>query len=318
VSVPSMRPPLFPVDPTCTVEPLNVLPSLKREWERFVVIGAGKTGMDAVLELLRQRVDPERITWVVSRDPWVMMRDNLWPARILETLAEQGRAIVRSRNWRDLFGGFEDIGLLARIWPEREPECFRCATVSGEEVAQLRRVQSVVRMGHLQRIEAERIVLERGELPTGPHVLHVDCTAQGLPTWAPRPIFEPNRITLQSVLFCQPTASAALVAAAEIGLSSDETRNAALQSTLPPERPEDLLTVLPTLYDNGRACMRHGALRRFFFRNRLALTSHMSGWQVFVAILRALWWLPQVESNVRRIAASMPPRALQAPGTRIN
>jgi hypothetical protein len=168
-------------------------------------------------------------------------------------------------------------------------------------------------MGHVQSIEAHRIVLDRGELPTGPDVLHVDCTARGLPVWAPRPVFEPSRITLQSVLFCQPTASAALIAAAELALADDETRNSVLKPTLPPERPEDLLTVLPTLYDNVGACMWHKELRHFVFRNRLAMPSHMDWWDAFRAILRSMWWFFRVDPTVRRIAASMPPRALPAP-----
>lgn len=314
VSVPSMRPPPFPVDPGCTIQPLNVLSALEREWHRFVIIGAGKTGMDAVLELLGQGVAPERITWVVSRDPWVMVRESLWPARILETLPDQSRAIVQSRSWRDLFAGFEEVGIFDRIWPDREPECFRCATVGGDEVHQLRRIQNVVRMGHVQRIEAHRIVLDRGELPTGPDVLHVDCTAQGLPAWAPRPIFEPDRITLQSVLFCQPTASAALIAAVELALADDSTRNATLKSVLPPERPEDLLTVLPTLYDNIGACMWHKDLRGFIFENRLSVVPHMSRWQALWAIVRSARWFFRVDPTVRRIAASMPPRQLQVAG----
>jgi len=317
VSVPSMRPPAFPVDAACTIEPLNALAELRREWSRFVVIGAGKTGMDAVLELLRQGTDPDRITWVVSRDPWVMVRENIWPARVFETLPAQCRSIMRSHTWRELFSGFEEIGILDRIWRDREPTCFRCATVSGEEAVQLRRLTRVVRMGRVQSIEAERIVLDEGELPTGPDVLHVDCTAQGLPVWSPRPLFEPKRITLQSVLFCQPTASASLVAAVELSLPDDAARNAALKSTLPPAQPEDLLTVLPIVYDNVRACLRHRSLRRFLFHNRLSLFSHVKWWRALWFVWLSLPWLPWTESTVRRIAAALPARAVPPPNKRL-
>ena len=313
VSVPSTRPPAFPVDPACTIQPLNVLPDLKQAWNRFIVIGAGKTGMDAILQLLAQGTDPDRITWVVSRDPWVLVREHLWPETLLETFAQQARAICRSGSWRDLFAGFEEIGLLERIWPDREPTGFRCATVGGDEVQQLRRIRQVVRMGRVQSIEASRIVLDAGELPTGPDVLHVDCTARGLPTWAPRPVFEPKRITLQSVLYCQPSASAALVAAAEVALPNDVARNRALQPVMPPERPEDLLRVLPTFYTNINACMGKRPLRRFLFRNRLSLFAHMNGWTIAWALLTALPWLPRVQPKVRRIAAAMPTRAFPPP-----
>ena len=165
--------------------------------------------------------------------------------------------------------------------------------------------------GRVQGIEAHRIVLDRGELPTGPDVLHVDCTAQGLPVWAPRPIFEPDRITLQSVLFCQPSASAALIAAVELALADDTTRNATLKPTLPPERPEDMLTVLPRLRQH-RACMWHKDLRRFVFGNRLSMVAHepMAGLGPSYGRRGGF----RVDPTVRRIAASMPPRQLQVAG----
>ena len=313
VSVPSTRPPPFPVDPACTIRPLNALAVLRQGWSRFVVIGAGKTGMDAVLELLSQGVDPDRITWVVSRDPWVMVRENFWPATMLSTLKQQAQVLSAARTWRDLFSGFEQIGLYDRIWRDREPTCFRCATVGGDEVTQLRRLTRVVRMGRVQRIEAECIVLDEGELPTGPDVLHVDCTAQGLPTWAIRPIFEPDRITLQSVLFCQPTASAALVAVAELSLPDDASRNATLQPIPSPEVPQDMFKLLPTFYDNTNAFMRYRSLRRFMFKNRLSLVSHMKWWQAAWVVFTALPWLLWVERNARKVAAAMPPRRLPPP-----
>ena len=41
--------------------PINELGSLKRSYEEFVVIGNGKTGIDAVLYLLNQGVLPSSI-----------------------------------------------------------------------------------------------------------------------------------------------------------------------------------------------------------------------------------------------------------------
>ena len=37
--------------------------------------GAGKTGIDAVLFLLNQNVDPNKISWVMPNDPWLVNRD---------------------------------------------------------------------------------------------------------------------------------------------------------------------------------------------------------------------------------------------------
>ena len=37
--------------------------------------GAGKTGIDAVLFLLNQNVDADKITWIMPNDPWLVNRD---------------------------------------------------------------------------------------------------------------------------------------------------------------------------------------------------------------------------------------------------
>jgi len=41
---------------------------------RYVVIGAGKTGMDAALHLLDSGVDSDNITWIISQDCWYSNR----------------------------------------------------------------------------------------------------------------------------------------------------------------------------------------------------------------------------------------------------
>ena len=43
---------------------------------RYVVIGAGKTGIDALLHLLDIGVNPESIMWIISNDCWYFNRCN--------------------------------------------------------------------------------------------------------------------------------------------------------------------------------------------------------------------------------------------------
>ena len=54
------------------------LPFLRagRDWKlfRYVVIGAGKTGMDALLQLLDTGVNPDSILWIISQDCWFFNR----------------------------------------------------------------------------------------------------------------------------------------------------------------------------------------------------------------------------------------------------
>jgi hypothetical protein len=86
----------------------------------------------------------------------------------------------------------------------------RGATVTEAEVDELRRIEHVVRLGHVQRVEPDQIVLEQGTVPTTPGHVHVHCAAPGLPLDPPRPIFTDDTITLQSITRMSPTLSAAL------------------------------------------------------------------------------------------------------------
>ncbi len=50
--------------------------------------------------------------------------------------------------------------------------------LSARELAAVRQIEYVIRLGiTVRQIEADRIKFERGEIRTGPEVLHVDCTA---------------------------------------------------------------------------------------------------------------------------------------------
>ena len=75
-SVPSTHTPNFTVAPGVNFMPLNDLPTIENPPEGFVIIGGGKTGIDACLWLLENKVHPDKITWIVSRDAWLIDRKN--------------------------------------------------------------------------------------------------------------------------------------------------------------------------------------------------------------------------------------------------
>ena len=302
------------VAPSLTIVPPNALAQREQKWERYVVIGAGKTGMDAVLYLLDQGVAVDAISWVVSRDAWLLNRDAIWPQRIVSTIKPQALAVTAAADWRDAYHRLEKIGILMRVNQDIEPTFYRCATVSEAEVEQLRRIQNVVRLGRVQRIEADTIVFDRGELPTGPAVLHVDCTANGLPARPPRPIFEEGRITLQTVMLCQPAMSAALIARVERVMADDATRNRYLRPVPPPEVPVDLMHCMIPVYDNAHQWLRSRHMRAFFSHNRLSLFSHVSLWGKIVAVFTILRWGLAAERAVRAMVAALAPRELPDTG----
>ena len=69
--------------------------------------------------------------------------------------------------------------------------------MSQTELESLRLIENVVRQGRVAHIGEERIELEAGSIPTDPEQIYVDCTAEGIRRVPVRPIFEPNRITVQ-------------------------------------------------------------------------------------------------------------------------
>ena len=75
---------------------------------RYVIIGGGKTGIDAGIWLLENLVDPDAIHWVRPRDAWLMRRENTQPdPRFFEATmgaqAAQMEAIASSTSIDDMF-----------------------------------------------------------------------------------------------------------------------------------------------------------------------------------------------------------------------
>lgn len=229
VSVPSQRAPKYAIADGMRHGPVNALGTLVEPADGYTVIGAGKTGADACLFLLRNDVDPEAIRWITPRDSWFLDRARIQPGDFFEETAaafiDQFRCVAESTSIPDLFRLLEEAGLLIRLSPEVEPTMYRCSTVTREELGQLRRIRDVVRLGRVERIDADEIVLEHGTLPTTENTFHVDCTADGLERRPAVPVFDEGRLTLQTVRHCQQVFSAAFIAHVEAAYADDEHRN---------------------------------------------------------------------------------------------
>ena len=75
--------------------PINGLIDIRSPWEKYVVLGSGKTGIDAVLFLLSQNVEPDKILWVMPNDAWLVNRDKLYPGLIETTQLTIMNTILR-------------------------------------------------------------------------------------------------------------------------------------------------------------------------------------------------------------------------------
>ena len=239
--VPSTHVPGFAVADGVRLVPPNALPQL---WHRagpdalprrFVVLGGGKTAMDALVWLLNSGAEPEAIQWVVPRDSWLINRVTTQPGEAffmssIGSQADQMQAFAEATGLRDLFARLEACGALLRIDPGREPTMFHLATVSPGEVQQLRRITQVIRQGHVQHLEPGRMQLDQGDVALPPDALYIDCTASAVDARlaAARghpPIFQPGRIALQLVRLPQPAFSAALLAYVEARYETDREKN---------------------------------------------------------------------------------------------
>jgi hypothetical protein len=229
VSVPSQRPPSYAVADGVHCAPLNDLPNIARPADGYVVIGAGKTGADACLWLLKNGVDPDDIRWVMPRDSWYIDRAGIQPGQFFERTAErfiaQFRHIAESDSIADLFRRLESDGILHRLTTDITPTMYRCSTMTQAELEQLRRIANVTRLGRVQRIDATEMVLDGGTVPTTTSTAHIDCTADGLERRPAVPVFDGNRITLQTVRHCQQVFSAAFIAHCEVAYGTEVAKN---------------------------------------------------------------------------------------------
>jgi NAD(P)-binding Rossmann-like domain len=228
--VPATRPPKYTVAPGMRCLPPNALPHIKEPPAGYVVVGAGKTAMDAVLWLLGQGVDPDSVRWIMPRDSWLMDRANVQPSteffmQRFGAVAAQLQCILDATSMADLYHRLEAAGQLLRIDPKVEPTMYHCAVVSQAELAQLRRIKHIVRAGRVLSIGKDQIELERGHIDTAAGVLHIDCSASALEPPPAVPVFSGNTISLQMVRSCQPVFSAAFIAHVEAAYSDEAQKN---------------------------------------------------------------------------------------------
>jgi hypothetical protein len=244
--IPSTTPPAYDVAAGSACVPPNDLPHVAPDFDDFVVIGAGKTGMDTCLWLLQNGVDPERIRWIVPRDSWVLNRANFQSgaeffASLCKSIADQAQAAAQADSVDDLFLQLEAFGDVRRLNPDVTPEAYHCAILSDQEIVELRRIHGVVRKGRVTAIGSDTVRLEQGTIPTGPTTLHIDCSAAGIPSHPAVPVFQGDRITLQWVRTCQLAFSSAFIGFVESSFTDEAEKNRICAPIVPPTVPLDWL-----------------------------------------------------------------------------
>lgn len=235
-TVPSTHTPKFTVADGVRLVTPNTLTQL---WQttnkedrptRFCVVGAGKTAMDVAIWLLNSGAVPDAIRWVMPRDSWLVNRLSTQPGeeffhQSIGGQVAQMACFANATCVDDLFLRMEASDQMLRIYPEQTPSMFHFATLSQGEVAVLRRITNVIRMGRVQALEQAHIVLDKGSMAMEAGTLYIDCTASAVEHRARQTIFQPDKIVLQVVRAPLPTFSAAMIAYVEAHYADDVQKN---------------------------------------------------------------------------------------------
>lgn len=227
--VPATSPPPFEVEAGVRCLPAGEVVRLRERAERYVIVGAGKTALDTCVWLLEQGVPPDAIRWIRPREARWLNRHFHQPHSLLPDfyrgMAIQLEAMALANDVDDLFVRLDAAGFFLRIDPHVPATMFRGALVSEAELALLRQVQDVVRLGHVRRIGRREIELDKGRVPTSEDTVHLHCAAHGLGAPPLRPIFEAGRITVQPTVWGFACQQFAMIGVAEATIPDDAEKN---------------------------------------------------------------------------------------------
>jgi hypothetical protein len=272
-TVPATSAPPFEVADGVRCVPAGDIARITERFERFAVIGAGKTALDTCVWLLEQNVPASSIRWIKPREAWWMNRRFQQPLTQLPDsyrgMAIQLEAMAQAASIEDLFARLETETVFLRVDPRIAPSMFRGAVISEAELALLRKIEDVVRLGHVRRIECDEIVLDEGRVPTSEATVHIHCAARGLMRRPLRPIFEAGRVTIQPFLWGFVCYQFAMLGAIEALVESDEEKNRLCPPIVYWDANADYLGAFLSTLANERARMAYPALANWAKESRL-------------------------------------------------
>ncbi len=273
-SVPATHTPNFSVAEDVEFIPLNQLPSLNSPRDQYVLVGGGKTSIDACLWLLSNQIDPDKITWIMPRDAWWIDRKNTQPGKeffsdSMGTQAKQLEALGAATSVENLFDRLESAGVLMRLDQTVRPTMFHGATVSQAEATQLRRVKNVLRHGRVKEIRKTELLFEDVNIQVSENSVFIDCSARAVPVSETYPVFSGNIICVQTVRSYQPVFSAAFIAHIEANYDDEATKNEICGLVPLPNHDTDWLMGMAAQMQNQYRWSQESGLREWLIENRL-------------------------------------------------
>ena len=241
-SVPASFPPPFTIEQGARCIAVNELVNVAEPVDRFVIIGGGKTGIDACLWLLENDVPPEDICWIRPRDSWLANRKSFQPGALaFESFSIIVEAAAQANSPQDFVARLTKCQQFFQMDERIEPTMFKYATVNQRELDLIRRIKDVVRLGRVQRLERDQIVLDKGTIATNSRNLHVHCAAPGLRLLPNVPIFGEDKITLQAIRPGSTPFAAAITAYIEVTRDDLEEKNKLCPPNAFMDVPTDLM-----------------------------------------------------------------------------
>ncbi|NND81776.1 MAG: NAD(P)/FAD-dependent oxidoreductase [Gammaproteobacteria bacterium] len=273
-SVPATHTPSFEIEEGVRFMPLNDLVNVTEPPAGYVIIGGGKTGIDACLWLLENGVDPDTIEWIMPRDAWLLDRANTQPsdeffAQTMGAQAAQVESIAQADSVDDMFDRLESSGYFVRIDTSVRPQMFHGATISQLELQALRQIKNVIRLGRVTHLGSKEIVFEQGRRPTSPQHLHIDCSASAITNLESKPVFAGELITPQTVRSYQPVFSAAFIAHVEATYDNEVEKNALCNVVPLPNTTDDYLRLTAAFMMNQYQWSQNKEIRAWLLDNRL-------------------------------------------------
>jgi hypothetical protein len=238
-TVPATTPPPFRVAEGARVVAVNALPEVADGANRYVIVGSGKTATDGIIWLLANGVEPDRITWVRPREPWMLNRAVVQPDPVvaLGLAADTMASAAEAESLDDLFLRLEAAGVMLRIDRALVPTMAKTPTLGVWELDLLRTIDDVVRLGHIEHVTATELGLEGGVVPLVPGTLVVHCAASGLQYPPVVPVWSPDMIRLQTIRAGFPCFNAGLTGYVEATRDDDRERNRLCPPNTLPDNP---------------------------------------------------------------------------------
>jgi hypothetical protein len=238
-TIPATTPPPFGVADDVDIVPVNALARLETVPDRYVIVGSGKTATDGIVWLLTNGVEPDRITWIRPRDPWMLNRAVVQPDPLvaLGLAADTMTAAADAESLDDLFLRLEAAGVMLRIDRDVVPTMAKTPTLGAWELDLLRTIEDLVRLGHIRQVTRTEIELDHGTVPLAPGSLVVHCAASGLVYPPVVPLWQPDAIRLQTIRAGFPTFCAALAGYVEATRDDDRERNRVCPPNTLPDHP---------------------------------------------------------------------------------